>query len=72
MQCFQKQALISKVMIDKLNGCIEDDDVSEKFNSIWDKVNADIKKESDSEPAYNKYFSTIKTESYDDEITNFL
>ena len=59
-------------MIDKLNGCIEDDDVLEKFNSIWDKVNADIKKESDSEPAYNKNFSTIKIESYDDEVTNFL
>ena len=46
-------------MIDKLNGCIEDDDVLEKFNSIWDKVNADIKKESHSEPAYNKNFSTM-------------
>ena len=59
-------------MIGKLNGCIEDDDVLEKFNSIWDKVNADIKKESDGEPAYNKNFSTIKIESYDDEVTNFL
>ena len=32
---------------------IEDDDLLEKYNTIWDKVNADIKKESDSEPVYN-------------------
>ena len=34
---------------------IEDDDLSEKYNTIWDiKVSADIKKEFDSEPVYNK------------------
>ena len=34
-------------MMDKLSGCIliEDDDLLEKYNSIWDKVSAD-KKES--------------------------
>ena len=40
-------------MIDKLNGCIfliEDDDLLEKYNTIWDKVTTDIKKEFDSEP----------------------
>ena len=30
------------------------DDLLEKYNTIWYKVSADIKKESDSEPAYNK------------------
>ena len=35
---------------------IEDDDLLEKFNTIWDKVSADIKKELDSEPVYNKKF----------------
>ena len=38
--------------MDKLNGCIfliEDDDL-EKYNTIWDKVTTDIKKEFDSEP----------------------
>ena len=35
---------------------IEDDDLLEKYNTIWDKVNTDIKTEIDSEPAYNKFF----------------
>ena len=34
--------------MDKLNGCrmyflIEDDDLLERYNTIWDKLNADIK-----------------------------
>ena len=36
-----------KVMMDKLNGRIfriEDDELLEKYNTIWDKVSADIKK----------------------------
>ena len=32
---------------------IEDDDLLEKYNTIWDKVSTDIKKEFDSEPFYN-------------------
>ena len=32
---------------------IEDDDLLEKYNT-WDKVSADIKKEFDSKPTYNK------------------
>ena len=32
---------------------IEDDDLLEKYNTIWDKVSADIKKELDIEPKYN-------------------
>ena len=35
---------------------IEDDDLLEKCNNIWDKVSADIQKEFDSEPACNKEF----------------
>ena len=35
---------------------IEDDDLLEKYNIIWDKVSADIRKEFDSEPVYNKTF----------------
>ena len=34
--------------MDKLNGCIfliEGDDLLEKYNTIWDKVSADLKKE---------------------------
>ena len=33
---------------------IEDDDLLEKFNTIWDRVSAGIKKEYDSEPVYKK------------------
>ena len=33
---------------------IEDDDLLEKYNTIWDKASADIKKEFDSEPVCNK------------------
>ena len=29
---------------------IEDDDLLEKYNTIWDKVSADIKQEFDSKP----------------------
>ena len=29
---------------------IEDDDLLEKYNTVWDKVSADIKKEFDSDP----------------------
>ena len=35
---------------------IEDEDLLEKYNTIWDKFSADIKKEFDSEPVYQKYF----------------
>ena len=33
---------------------IENDDLLEKYNTVWDKVSADIKKEFDNEPVYNK------------------
>ena len=33
---------------------IEDDGLLEKYNTIWDKVRPDIKKEFDSEPVYNE------------------
>ena len=32
---------------------IEDDELLEKHNTIWDNVSPDIKKEFDSEPVYN-------------------
>ena len=50
---------------------IEDDDLLEKYNSIRDKVSADIKKEFDSEPVYNKNFLKTKIKSYGDEVTDF-
>ena len=33
---------------------IANDDSLEKYNTVWDKVSADIKKELDSESVYNK------------------
>ena len=33
---------------------IENDDLLEKYSTLWDKVSAAIKKEFDSEPVYNK------------------
>ena len=50
---------------------IEDDDLLKKYNTIWDKVGADIKKEFDSKPVYNKNFLKTKIKSYGDEVTDF-
>ena len=51
---------------------IEDDSLLEKYNTIiWDKVSADIKKEFDSEPTFNKNYLKTKTTSDGDEISNF-
>ena len=50
---------------------IEDDDLLEKYNTIWDKVSANIEKKFDSEPVYNKEFLKTKIESHGDEVTNF-
>ena len=50
---------------------IQDDDLLEKYNTIWDKVSADIKKEFDSEPVYNTEFLKTKIKSHRDEVTDF-
>ena len=42
---------------------IEDEELLEIYNIIWDKVSADIKKESDSEPVYNKEYLKTKIKS---------
>ena len=50
---------------------IEDDELLEKYNTIWDKVSADIKKEFDSEPVYNKIKSNgdAVTDFYDKKVS---
>ena len=48
---------------------IEDDDLLEKYNTIWGKVSADIIKEFDSEPVYNKNYLKTKMKSHGDEVT---
>ena len=50
---------------------IEDDVLLEKCNTIWDKISADIKKEFDSEPVYNKYYLKTKIKSHGNEVTDF-
>ena len=49
----------------------EEDDVLEKYNTIWDKVSADIKEEFDSEPLYNKHFPKAIIKSHGDEVLDF-
>ena len=50
---------------------IEDDDLLEKYNAIWDIVSSDIKIKFDSETIYNKEFLKVKIKSHGDEVTNF-
>ena len=50
---------------------IEDDDLLEKYNTVWDKVSADIKREFHSEPLYNKNYFKTKVRSHGDEVTDF-
>ena len=50
---------------------IKDDGFLEKYNTIWDKVSADIKKEFDSEPVYSKELLKNKIKSHGDEVTDF-
>ena len=50
---------------------IGDDDLLEKYNTIWDKVTADIKKEFDSEPVYDKNYLKTKIKSHGNEVTDF-
>ena len=48
----------------------EEDDLLEKYNAIWNKVSADIEKEFNSEPVYNKEFLKTKINSYGDKVTD--
>ena len=50
---------------------IEDDVLLEKCNTIWKKVSADMKKEFDSKPVYNKKILKTKTKSHGDEVVDF-
>ena len=49
----------------------ENDDLLEQYNTIWDNVSADIKKEFDSEPVSNKNFMKSKVKSHSDEVRDF-
>ena len=54
-------------MTDKLNECIfliENDYLLQEYNTIWDKVSPDIKKEFDSELVYHKNLQVTNFKSY--------
>ena len=53
------------------NFSIKDDELLEKYKTTWDKIRADIKKEFDREPTYNKEFLKTKIKAHGDEITDF-
>ena len=50
---------------------IQDNDLLNKYNTIWGKFRAGIKKEFDNEPVCNKKFLKTKIKSYGDETTDF-
>ena len=50
---------------------IQDDELLETYNNIWDKISAGITKKFDSEPVYNKNILKTKIKSYGDEVTGF-
>ena len=50
---------------------IKDDDLLEKYNTISDKLTADIKKQFDSEPVYNTNYLKTKIKYHGNEVTDF-
>ena len=51
---------------------IEDDDLLEKYNTIWDKVSAHIKKEFNIKPVYNRNYLKTKIKSQGDKLEIFM
>ena len=50
---------------------IKDNDLLNKYNTMWDKISADAKIELNDEPVYNKTFLKSKVTFYGDEATDF-
>ena len=50
---------------------ITDDDLLEKYNTIWDKVSADLEKEFDGDSLYNEEYLETKIKSHGDEVIDF-
>ena len=51
---------------------IKIDELLEKYNKIWEKVNNSIKKEFDSEPVCNEKYLKAKIKSYDGKLNTNL
>ena len=47
---------------------IKDDELSKKYNGIWEKVKNNIKKEFDSEPVYNEKYLKAKIKSFNGKV----
>ena len=50
---------------------IENDDLLEKYSTVWDKVSTDIKNGFDSKPVYNIRWLKTKIKPDRDEVTDF-
>ena len=50
---------------------VEDINILEKYNTVWEKVSADIKKEFDSELVYIKLFLKTKIKCHGNEVIDF-
>ena len=50
---------------------IEDDELLERYNDIWNNVRNSIKNELDCEPIYNRKFLKNKIRSYGNEAKDF-
>ena len=50
----------------------EDDGLLKKYNTVWNNVSADIEKEFDSKPVYNKEFLKTKIKSHGNKVTDFF
>ena len=59
--------------MDKLHGCIFSLKIvtyQKNIIGLWDNVSADVKKEFNSEPVYNKKYLKSKIKSHADEVTD--
>ena len=50
---------------------VEDDELLESYNAIWNKFNNSVKKEFDFERIYKNKFLKIRVRSYGDEVSDF-
>ena len=50
---------------------MEDNELLEKYNTLWNKISADVIKEFDSNLTYNKYILKTEIRRYGDEPTDF-
>ena len=50
---------------------MEDNELLEKYNTLWNKIRADVIKEFDSNLTYNKHILKTKIRCYGDEPTDF-